>query len=187
MVETDGRIVAYRPDGLLDYREDANGNRISMSDSLGTTTYAYDALNRLTSVTDCYRQTVGYGYDKNGNRTSLTYPGNKTVRYAYDPMNRLATETDWLSHTTIYNYDADGKLISAINPNGTAANYQYGPDNRLVSLTSTGPGSSIISRYSYTLDAVGNHIAVDQVEPLPTAPVRQRQPDDCLGGPVAGV
>ena len=26
--ETDGSVLAFRPDGLLDFREDANGNRI---------------------------------------------------------------------------------------------------------------------------------------------------------------
>ncbi|MEI8194647.1 MAG: RHS repeat-associated core domain-containing protein, partial [Phycisphaerae bacterium] len=151
---------------------DANGNRTNMADSLGAATYSYDSLNRLTNVTDCYGKTVGYSYDKSGNRTSVTYPGNKTVTCVYDSMNRLARVTDWLSHMTTYNYDPDGNLTNAVNPNGTAASYGYGVGNRLASLTNSGPNSAIISRYAYTLDPVGNHTQVEQVEPLPAAPVR---------------
>ena len=164
--------ITYLTGTPVTFGYDANGNCTSMTDSLGTTTYAYDSLNRLTNVTDCYGKTVSYGYDKNGNRTSVTYPGNKTVTYVYDSMNRLASVTDWLSHTTTYNYDLDGNLISTVNPNGTAASYRYDAGNRLVSLTNSGPSSAIISRYAYTLDAVGNHTQVEQVEPLPTTPVR---------------
>ena len=69
-----------------------------MTDGLGTTTHAYDLLDRRTSTTDPFGQVVGYGYDANGNRTSLTYPGAKTVTYAYDAANRMTTVTDWLGN-----------------------------------------------------------------------------------------
>ncbi len=90
---------------------------------------------------------------------------------SYDAMNRLTTVMDWLSNTTTYNYDPTGNLISAVNPNNTAAAYQYNPANRLVALTNSGPVSTVISSYAYTLDAVGNHSRVDQVEQLQTTPV----------------
>ena len=163
--------ITYPTGTPVTFAYDANGNRVAMTDSLGTTAYSYDVLNRLTSVTDCYGKTVAYGYDRNGNRVSLTYPGSKTVTYAYDAMNRLTTVTDWLSHATTYNYDANGNLFASANPNGTAANYRYDAANRLVSLTNSAPNSVIISAYRYTLDALGNHAQVDQVEQLPTTPV----------------
>ena len=50
-----------------------------MADSLGTSTYSYDSLNRMTAYTNPHGKTVGYGYDANGNRTSLTYPDGKVV------------------------------------------------------------------------------------------------------------
>jgi RHS repeat-associated protein len=158
--------ITYPAGAPVTFSYDANGNRTSMTDSLGTTTYLYDVLNRLTNVSDCFGKSVNYGYDKNGNRTSLTYPGNKTVSYAYDPMNRMTRVTDWLGHATTYAYDPDGNLTNSVNPNGTATSYTY-ESNRLASLTNAGPGSAIICGYTYTLDAVGNHIHVDQVEPLP--------------------
>ena len=163
--------ITYPTGSPVTFSFDANGNRTNMTDSLGTTRYAYDSLNRITSVTDCFGKTVSYGYDRNGNRTSMTYPGNKTVTYGYDLANRLTSVTDWLARTTTYTYDSDGNLVGTVNPNGTAASYQYGAGGRLAALTNSGPGSVIISRYNYVLDAVGNHTQVEQVEPLPNVPV----------------
>jgi RHS repeat-associated protein len=163
--------ITYPTGTPVAFGYDANGNRTSMTDSLGTIVCSYDALNRLTNVTDCYGKTIAYGYDQNGNRTSVTYPGDKTVAYSYDAMNRMMTATDWLNHTTAYAYDSDGNLTGTLNPNGSAAAYSYDAANRLISLTNSAPGSAVISSYQYTLDAVGNHAQVDQVELLQTTPV----------------
>jgi len=75
---------------------DAAGNRTRMVDTLGTSTYGYDALNRLTSYTNPFGKTVGSEYDAAGNRTAVLYPNGKQVTYSYDALNRLATVTDWL-------------------------------------------------------------------------------------------
>ncbi|MCB0138920.1 MAG: RHS repeat protein, partial [Caldilineaceae bacterium] len=56
----------------IQYVLDANGNRTQMSDSDGLTTYAYDALNRLTQVelpampTGPPSQNINYGLDAVG-------------------------------------------------------------------------------------------------------------------------
>jgi YD repeat-containing protein len=49
------------------------GNRTEMVDSTGTTTYEYDALNRLTSVTCAYQcyQDVKYEHAAYRQRASL--------------------------------------------------------------------------------------------------------------------
>ncbi len=62
----------------VSYTLDAIGNRTQRVDGLGTHTYAYDALYRLTSVTYPGPSTDTYTYDANGNRltknsTNLTY------------------------------------------------------------------------------------------------------------------
>ena len=169
--DANNRLVAINyPDGstfTLTY--DANGNRNKMVDNLGTSTYTYDDLNRMTSYTDPFGNTVAYGYDANGNRTSLTYPDGKVVTYTYDALNRLTTVTDWLMNETIYTYDPTGNLISTLNPSNTKATYTYDAAGRLMGLSNTKSDSSIISSYSYTLDAIGNHTKVVQTEPL--APV----------------
>jgi YD repeat-containing protein len=57
---------------------DGAGRRTSVTDGTGTSTWAWDALGRLDAHTDGAALTVDYGYDLNGNLTSLLYPGQAT-------------------------------------------------------------------------------------------------------------
>jgi RHS repeat-associated protein len=153
-----------QPDVAFAY--DAVGNLLTMTDGLGTTTHTYDLLDRRTSTTDPFGQQVGYGYDALGNRVSLTYPGARTVTYAYDDADRLTTVTDWLGNVTTYSYDDANRLTGTENDNGTTTAYGYDDANRLTGLTNAKSDASLINAYSYTLDAVGNHLAEDRTEPL---------------------
>lgn len=80
------------------------------------TTYAYDALSRVTGATEKVGEDVSaswaYSYDAAGNRTEQITAGNTgtaagTVSYEYDAANRLVStsldESDWA-------YDAAGNL-----------------------------------------------------------------------------
>lgn len=162
-------VITYPDASNVTFAYNANGRRIRMVDGLGTSTYEYDVLNRMTSSTDPFGKTVSYGYDANGNRTSLTYPDGKIVNYVYDSLNRLITVTDWLSKTTTYTYDTAGNLTAILNPNNTAATYTYDSSGRLTGLSNKKSDATVISNYSLTIDAIGNHTSVIQTEPL--APV----------------
>ncbi|MCP4426955.1 MAG: RHS repeat protein, partial [Chloroflexi bacterium] len=88
--------VNYVDDGeTVSYEYDAVGNRRVMTDSVGITSYDYDDLYRLITVTNPFTGTVGYDYDDAGNRNQLTYPDDKIVTYAYDADNRLTHVHDW--------------------------------------------------------------------------------------------
>jgi YD repeat-containing protein len=95
-------------------------------DPLGqTTSFGYDALDRLTSITSPGPKTVGYRYDLDGNRTKVIYPDGTAVTYSFDAASRLASLTDWASRTVSYDYFTDGNLKLVTNPNGTTATYAY--------------------------------------------------------------
>lgn len=158
--------TAYPDSSTVVLAYDANGNRISMVDSVGTSIYQYDVLNRLTRYTDPFGQTVDYGYDANGNGASLTYPDGKVVAYTYDVLNRLISVEDWSDRTTAYSYDSAGRVTGAVNPNTTTSAYIYDTAGRLTGLTNSKSDASIISNYSYTLDAIGNHTQAVQDEPM---------------------
>lgn len=152
------------PPEAIDY--DEIGNPIRITDSLGTTTLQYDQLRRVTNVVDVYGKNVGYSYDANGNRTSITYPDGKKVLYSYDALNRMIAVTDWQNRITSYTFDSVGNLAACMNANGTASVYAYDAANRQVGLTNFTASGSIISSYELTLDAVGNHRQSVQDEPL---------------------
>ncbi len=81
-----------------------------MTDGTGTTTWTYDSLHRLTSMTDGAHKTVSYTYDLRGLPTRIVYPNGETVTRQYDAAGRWTATTDWLGNKTTFRYDADGDL-----------------------------------------------------------------------------
>lgn len=112
--------------GNVTYTYDGVGRRKAMTDGTGTTSYTYDTLDRLTGTAAPAAQTVGYGYDLNGQVTGLSYPGaGKTVTRTYDDAGRLSSVQDWLSpsHTTSFSYNLDGALTGIQYPNNVSETY----------------------------------------------------------------
>ena len=72
-----------------------NGQRATMTDASGVTTYGYDNRNRLTSKQTPFG-TLTYGYDAANNVTSTSSnnANGLSVSYLYDELNRLQTVTD---------------------------------------------------------------------------------------------
>ncbi len=134
---------------------DGVGNRLTMVDSTGTTTYTFDALNRVLTATNPASQTITYEYNEVGNIASITYPGNLTVDYTYDDANRPLTVTDWASRVTSYVYDTNGRLGSFTLPNGVVTTYGYDNANRVTDVDHVKSGTPIAS-FDYTFDNVGN-------------------------------
>ena len=66
---------------------DVNGNLLTKTDVCGTTTYTWDARNRLTGISgykpDCSCLTASFSYDAKNRRISKTIDGT-TTQYVYD-------------------------------------------------------------------------------------------------------
>ena len=112
------------------YEYDPNGNITSCLETTPsgakTTTYTYDKLNRLKTVTyPDERGLVTYEYDSAGNRTKMTTP-QETITYKYDIDNRLIR-----TGKEIFFYDKSGNLVKRISPAKTIT-YAYDYDNRLI-------------------------------------------------------
>ena len=142
------------PDTDVTYSHDAVGNLVSMVDSFGSTSWDYDALNRITAVIDPFGTAIGYSYDELGNRLSLSY-ASKTTNYVYDAANRLTQVTDWAAGVTDYGYDAADQLISATLPNGVTTAYGYDAVGQLTALEHQ-MGSTTLAEYLYSYDPAGN-------------------------------
>lgn len=88
--------VSY-PGGLfLTFGYDAGGRRTTMADQTGfTTNYAYDAVGRLSGLTD--------------------EGGNAVVSYIYNATGRLSRKNNGNGTYTTYAYDANGNVLHLIN------------------------------------------------------------------------
>jgi RHS repeat-associated protein len=86
--------VAATPNVSFTY--DAAGNRTSMTDGLGSVSYAYDQLSRLITETRTFTGlppfALNYGYNLAGELTSITSPWS-TVGYSYDKIGRPTSVT----------------------------------------------------------------------------------------------
>ncbi len=164
--DTLNRLLRKTPDASLSqppviFTYTASGQRASMQDASGSTSYSYDNRDRLLSkVTP--QGTLNYSYDAAGNLTNIhsNHSGGAAMDYAYDARNRLASVTD-ASGSTTYSYDAVGNLAGFLYPNGVQTSYTYNPLNRLTQVTGAKAATTLAS-YAYTLGPSGHRTAVTE-------------------------
>lgn len=167
------------PDVAFTY--DALGNRLTMSDGLGTETRTYDALGRLLSVTRG-QHTFAYLYDPAGNITRRTYPGGTVADYAYDALGRL-TSVASAGQQTSYAYDAAGNLVQTTLPsgNGYVETRAYDRAGRLVEVEWK-KGTNVLAKFALTLDPVGNPLQVVRTGSLAETQTYSYDANDRLTG-----
>ncbi len=137
------------------FQYDANSNRTQMTDGSGTETHAWDALDRLTSITRG-SDVLGYAYDASSNLTQRTYPGAVVSDLAYDNDGRLQTVTNSGLATT-YGYDQASNLLTTTVPsgNGHVETRTYDRAGRLTTVLNK-KNTTTLSQYVLTLDKDGN-------------------------------
>jgi RHS repeat-associated protein len=152
--------ISYGDGKSVLYVYDPDSHRLSMTDSIGKTTYAYDANSHLISVTAPGNKTVNYTYDAIGNRIGLQYPDTKNLSYGYDAANRLINVTDWQLKITSYIYDPANNLVKTAYPNGASVSFSFDAASRLTNVINTASDGKPILNLAYTLDPVGNRTAL---------------------------
>ena len=122
-----------------------------------------DANTHLPGTTTDLVASAAYGYNANGNMTSLTYTGQNssvlpTYAWGYDSLGNMASSSETLGtivDSVSYTNDSTGQLTGAT---GEPA-YTYDANgNRTMTGYSTGPNNELLSdgTYNYTYDAEGN-------------------------------
>jgi len=95
--------------------------------------------------------TTTFGYDNNGNQTSIQAPLSRNTTQYYDELNRLSQITDPGSGNTYFGYDANDNLTSVKDPNAFITSYSYNGFGDLQQLTSPDTGTTL-----NTYDSGGN-------------------------------
>jgi RHS repeat-associated protein len=145
------------------YTYDANSNRLTLTDPQGgVTSYAYDTLNRLSTLTPptAFSSTgFGFSYDALSRRIQMTRPNGVTTNYTYDSLSHLLSVLHQVSSSTIdgaaYTYDSAGNRTAKTNEKtAVTSNYTYDP---LYELTKVTQSTNTTESYSY--DPVGNRLS----------------------------
>jgi RHS repeat-associated protein len=151
------------------YGFDGDGNMTSASVSDGTDTYAYalsyDALGRVTSVSEPFGVTLAMGYDGRGNRTSLVDSLGGSESSQFDTADELVARTltqsgDTLSFTQ--QFDEFGRVdFEADSYNGTEVverSYAYNSDGLPSDIDETTPSAGL----NFSLEYDGADELIDE-------------------------
>lgn len=157
--DTDQSVTAFRADGKLNYKQDANGNK---------TTYSY-VNNKIMIITDASGRSVSLSYTGEyvskityeNQVTTFTYIGdqltetktpngrtykygyeNGKLRFVYDPKH-----TNDKPSVTEYTYDSEGKVIKVTDVLKKITSISYDTDTRQTTVTNP-KGSKDIYGYN---------------------------------------
>lgn len=153
-LKPDGSVVS-----TLGFRYDLAGNVLAEIDPKQvTTTYAYDAANRLTRqvrpVGAAESITTTYGYDAAGNQTRFTDGrGNSTITTFNTlglPQSQIepatAAQPAAADRTWTSTYDAAGHAVAEVAPGGVRSTAEFDAAGRLRAGTGSGAESATAAR-----------------------------------------
>ena len=117
---------AFDPAGNILKTQAGDGKEI-----FSETSYTYDALNRVSEITDPAGGKTAYAYDRSGHVSSITDPAGNRRNFVYNGAGELTEETDTRRNTTRYEYNVLGQLSSVTDGIGRKTRYIYLPGGRL--------------------------------------------------------
>jgi RHS repeat-associated protein len=103
-----GNITRYAYDGMF------NLAKVTPPAPQGATTYTYDALSRVTSVTDPRGKVTKYAYDVRDRQTVITFANGSTLAKTYYPNGLVQYDSDSFAGTKQFEYDTLGRTTSQI-------------------------------------------------------------------------
>ncbi len=141
--DLNGRLTAANPGATMErnFTYDANGHLLTVTAANTpwvNRTFAYDALNRLTSATGPFG-TFSYLYDDTGNRLSAVL-GSRNETYSYFAGTNRLSEIDG-TEETLYAYDTEGNTTSM-----GSLSLAWNREGRLIRVES---GATPVSQYLY--------------------------------------
>ena len=138
------------------YAYNSAGERVSMKDQTGQSSYEYDALGRITKVTSGSKKDVSYVYDDADNLQAIVYPDGTKISYEYDLNDNLVKLTDRNRKVTTYKHDALNRVTEVTRSNGTKTEVSYDAEDHITKIVNTcGSCGKVISTYEYKYNDQG--------------------------------
>lgn len=148
-------LYTFDGEGLLLERTDPKGGAYK-------TTYTYNALGSLISLTDAGGKDWAFDYDGAQNLKSVRDASSHTVAYEYDALNRLTQTMQPEGLLTVYGYDPNSNRTSVTDAKGQTSTITYDDLDRPTNLSygnTTGAGPR---GYTYDYDPEGNATSVSE-------------------------
>ena len=123
--------------------------------------HAFDAEDRVISVTDQqYCETI-FTYDDAGRMISKRLPDGALIQYEYDKVGNVIKETNPKGAIVTKTYDKLGNVLTVTDDEGNTTNYEYNEMNKVTKVTNAANGATV---YEYSkagellseTDALGN-------------------------------
>lgn len=137
------------------YVTDPNGNPTSITDPLSDPAQAqvFDALNRLSKITDRKGGVTQITYDAHNRPLTVATPNGAKTSYVYDGFGDVIQEASPDRGTIVYYYNGDRDLTQKKDALAIVANYTYDALDRR--LTATYPADTS-ENVAYTYDQTGH-------------------------------
>ncbi len=182
-----GTKYGFSATGQLSWIDDEKGNRLNLAydaqerpqtvtdaTSGRTLTFNYNADSRLESISGPVTAAVpsgiwvSYGYDTNGNLTSVTYAEGSGFGYTYNDPNDIHNLTEKLDKAdhllNTWAYDSQDRCVNNFNVRGSGVNISY------VSESQVGVTDAYGTLRSYTLNSIDGRKRVTAMSGIAGAP-----------------
>jgi RHS repeat-associated protein len=136
-VDNKGRMIEETVTGVspITSTYDLQGRLIEILQGDRKSTFAYDALSRLSSATDPLIRTTTFAYDSVGRITQQVLPGAREILYAYDSNGNLTSLTPPSRPAHSFGYTAvdltERYKPPLLNGDSTVTRYLYDLDRRI--------------------------------------------------------
>jgi RHS repeat-associated protein len=130
----------------------ANDRRTSMTDGVGSETYTYDVLGRVTNLAKTIGATysTGYLYNYISGLTQINYPSGRQVQQSFDAIGRLSQiQSGGINYLSNIAYNSAFEPTSLSYGNGVAGSFTYNSQLQLASLAYTKGSTLFSSTYNY--------------------------------------
>ena len=153
-----GAVTEYGYDCDNNLQQVWDANHPKAANPTPTQSYAYDALNRLTSVLQPWSGAGGgttstlYGYDVQDHLNKVTDAEGNLTTYSYGDRDLMTAQVSPASGTTVYGYNEHGELTSQIDARGVVMSRAVDVLDRATAVTF--PTADLNVTYTYDDPAV---------------------------------